>query len=60
MVQVGDRIKIITMVDAPDYTDKEGIVTCIDSFGQIHGTWGNYVLIEDFDKFEVISKKNDT
>lgn len=58
MVQVGDKIKIITMVDEPDYTDKEGIVTYIDSHGQIHGTWGGCALIEGFDEFEIISKKD--
>jgi hypothetical protein len=59
MVQVGDKIKIITMVDEPDYTYKEGVVTYIDSFGQIHGTWGGCALIEGLDEFEIISKRGD-
>lgn len=59
MVQVGDKIKIIIMMNEPNYTNKEGIVTCIDSRGQIHGTWGGCALIEDLDEFEIISKRDD-
>lgn len=43
MAKVGDTIKIIGMNDpyAGDrYSGKTGMVEHIDSFGQLHGTWG--------------------
>ena len=39
-VNVGDKIKIITMQGESQYTNREGVVTHIDDAGQIHETWG--------------------
>ena len=54
MIKVGDKIRIINMVDEPQYARKEGYVVTIDDIGQIHGTWGSCALIPDVDTFEVI------
>lgn len=52
-VKVGDKITIISMSGEPQYTGKSGVVTGIDSIGQIHGTWGGCALIPEEDVFEV-------
>ena len=46
-VNVGDKIKIITMQGEPQYTNREGVVTHIDDAGQIHGTWGGCAVIPE-------------
>lgn len=56
-VATGDKIKIIEMSGEPEYSGKEGIITHIDSIGQIHGTWGGCALIPTTDKFTVIEEK---
>lgn len=53
-VKVGNRIKIINMINEPMYSGKEGIVTSIDDAEQIHGTWGGCALVPDFDTFNII------
>ena len=53
-VNIGDKIRIVNMVDEPQYTNKEGIVTHIDDTGQLHGTWGGCALIPEVDDFIVI------
>ena len=55
-VNIGDTIKIISMKDEPQYTDRIGTVTHIDDAGQIHGTWGGCAIIPGKDSFEVIAK----
>lgn len=47
----GDKIKIISMKDEPEYDGKEGIIKFIDDIGQIHGSWGGCALIPDLDIF---------
>ena len=61
-VKIGDVIKIISMQGEPDYTGRSGIVTRIDSLGQIHGTWGGLAIIPEEDTFQIINggTKNDT
>jgi len=54
-VKVGDKIKIISMKDEPQYDGKSGVVEMIDDDGQIHGTWGGCALIPEIDKFEIIA-----
>lgn len=54
MVKVGDKIKIIEMVDEPHYTGKVGVVERIDSIGQLHGTWGGCALIPGIDNYEKV------
>ena len=38
-VNIGDTIKIISMKDEPQYTNRTGTITHIDDAGQIHRTW---------------------
>lgn len=52
--KVGDKIRIIEMVDEPDYNGREGVVEHIDSIGQLHGTWGGCGLLPDVDTYIVI------
>lgn len=61
-VKIGDVIKIISMQGEPDYTGRSGIVTRIDSLGQLHGTWGGLAIIPEEDTFQIINggAKNDT
>ena len=54
MYKVGDKIKIITMIDEPEYEGKEGIIEFIDDIGQLHGTWGGCAIIPEIDDFIVI------
>ena len=55
--EIGDKIKIINMNNVwagDDYKDKEGIVTHIDSIGQLWGTWGGLAVIPGYDEFIVL------
>ena len=56
--KIGDKIVIIAMRGEPDYTGKLGIVTRIDSLGQIHGTWGGLAIIPELDDFQVEERGN--
>ena len=53
-VNVGDKLRIIEMVDEPSYTGKVGIVDHIDDIGQIHGSWGGCALIPGIDNYEKV------
>lgn len=57
-VKVGTKIKIINMVNEPQYNGKTGVVTFIDSMKQIHGTWGGCALLES-DEYLIIDKDNE-
>lgn len=50
----GTRIKIIKMINEPQYSGKEGTVAFIDDEGQLHGTWGGCAIIPNIDTFEII------
>lgn len=54
MVKVGDTIRIIYMSGEPHYCGRVGVVTHIDSMGQLHGTWGGLAVIPGADVYEVI------
>lgn len=54
MIKVGDKIRIIEMVDEPQYHGKVGIVEHIDSIGQLHGSWGGCALIPGIDNYEKV------
>jgi len=56
MVKVGDKIKIISMQDEPQYDGREGIVEIIDDIGQLHGTWGGLAVVPEVDKFIIIEE----
>lgn len=57
-VAVGDQILIIDMADmrSQDYAGRTGIVTHIDSIGQLHGTWGGLAVIPEADSYELLSR----
>ncbi len=59
MVKVGDTIKIVSMKGEREYDGKIGVVEFIDSFGQLHGTWGGLAVIPDEDSFQVIVRGNE-
>ena len=54
--KVGDKVRIINMVGEPHYNNKEGVIECIDSLGQLHGTWGWLAVQPERDKIEIITK----
>ena len=58
MVKVGDKIKIIYIEDAPDYSGKVGVITHFntDCYGEVRigGTWGGLYVYPNLDKFEII------
>lgn len=56
MIEVGDKIIINYMKDEPDYWGREGIVTSIDSMGQLHGTWGGLAVLPNEDDYTLIKK----
>ena len=56
--KVGDKIKIIEMVDEPAYTGKTGTIEHIDGMGQLHGTWGSLAVIPEEDSIEIIGGQN--
>lgn len=53
-VKVGDKLRIIEMVDEPSYTGKVGVVEHIDDMDQIHGSWGGCALIPGIDNYEKV------
>lgn len=58
IVKVGDKIRIISMVDESRYSGREGIVQHIDDIGQLHGTWGGLAVIPGEDSFEIIEENH--
>ena len=55
MVEIGDKIRIQNMVGEPHYTGRVGIVTAIDSIGQLHGTWCG-LAVQPQDEFIIMDK----
>ena len=55
--KVGDTIRIITVPGIQEYSRKEGVVEFYDCFGQMHGTWGGWVIIPGEDNYEIIGEK---
>lgn len=55
-VNVGDKIKIITMQGEPQYKGCEGVVNHIDDAGQIHGTWGGCAVIPSVDTYIIMER----
>ena len=56
---IGDTIRILWMADEPrvnDYINRQGIITSIDSLGQLHGTWGGLALIPEVDDILLIRR----
>lgn len=57
---VGDVVTINEMTDVPEYSGKMGIVTHIDSLGQLHGTWGALAILPGQDDYEITMRKLST
>lgn len=55
-MQVGTKIRIINMDGEPNYSGKVGVITHIDSIGQLHGTWGGLAVIPEKDDFEIVKE----
>ena len=54
-IKVGDKIRIIQLAGEGDrYRSVEGVVTSVDSIGQLHGTWGGLAVIPEEDEFEIL------
>ena len=63
-ITIGDKIHIIEYGQGilPNTKDIEGVVESIDMFNNIHGTWGEYPVMFNIDKFYKITdeqKKSD-
>lgn len=61
MVKIGDKIRIIHLVDEPynsNYEGKEGVVTHFnkdcDGEERVGGTWGGIYIYVNKDEFEII------
>ena len=57
--KVGDTIRIIRVPTLPTCSDKVGVVEFYDTMGQLHGTWGWWVIIPGVDTYEIIGESND-
>ena len=53
-LNIGDRVKIINMVNEPEYAGREGIVVHIDDLNQVHGTWGGCAIVPEIDEYIVL------
>ena len=52
MFKVGDKIRIINMMDefsGKNYAGKDGVIDHIDDMGQLWGTWGGLAVIPEID-----------
>lgn len=56
MAKVGDKIRIDYMMGEINYMGRTGVITFIDSMGQLHGTWGGLAVIPSEDGFTVIER----
>jgi hypothetical protein len=55
-MKVGDKIRIIHLAgEDTRYDGREGVITHIDSIGQLHGSWGGLAVIPEEDDFEIIT-----
>lgn len=55
-VKEGTIIRIVKMQGEPDYVNRTGTVTLIDSTGMLHGTWGGLAIIPEIDDFEIVNE----
>lgn len=55
-VEIGDTIQIINMLGEPHMCGKTGVVTHIDSMGQIHCKEFGLAVIPETDIFKIIKK----
>lgn len=57
--KVGDTIEIIRVPGIPQYSHAIGVVEFYDTMGQMHGTWGAWVIVPGLDRYKIISEAND-
>lgn len=55
--KVGDTIRIVYISGIPSYSGKTGVVEFYDCFGQLHGTWGDWVVVPGEDIYEIIGEQ---
>ena len=58
---IGLKLKIIFLSGEKDpkrYQGKIGIITHVDNYGQLHGTWNGLAVIPEIDKFLVIDEEH--
>lgn len=56
---IGDTIEIRYVEGIPNYTGKVGVVIRIDYLGQLHGTWGDLVIVPKDDRYIIIKTAQD-
>lgn len=54
--EIGTKIRIVEMYCESRYNGREGVITHIDSFGQLHGTWGGLAVIPERDIIEILER----
>lgn len=57
--KVGDTIEIVYVSGIPSYSNKVGVVTSYDFMGQLHGTWGKFVVVPGEDRYRIIGEKKE-
>ena len=57
--KIGDTIRIIRVPNLPQCSGKVGVVEFYDAMGQLHGTWGWWVIVPGIDSYEIIDEKTD-
>ena len=53
-MQTGTKLRIDYMKGEPQYTGKVGVVQYVDSWGQLHGTWGGCAIQPEHDRFTIL------
>jgi hypothetical protein len=51
---IGEKIVILEMIGEPHYNNRQGTITLIDDWGQLHGTWGGLAVQPERDKIKKI------
>jgi hypothetical protein len=54
MYEVGDKIEIISMEGEDGYDGRVGVITHIDDWGQLHGTWGGLAVQPERDRIKKV------
>ena len=57
--EVGDTIETLYIGGIKDWKNKIGVVAFYDCYGQMHGTWGKFVVIPGEDRYKIIRKKQE-
>ena len=57
--EVGDTIETLYIDGIQDWQGRIGVVRFYDCYGQMHGTWGKFVVIPGEDRYRIVRKKED-